>query len=131
MDKRALARRTKLKKNAPNWSSCARFGDVLALLCVDDAQVGTPNEADGAEEHEAELGRHDCEIDNLCGGKDQPCGMIVDLEEHREPESTHQPRISVGAYFVLRLSATPEVPLPSMRDIDVKNQPTTNGAMSV
>jgi hypothetical protein len=26
---------------------------------------------------------------------------------------------------VLRLSATPEVPLPSMRDIDVKNQPTT------
>jgi hypothetical protein len=25
--------------------------------------------------------------------------MIVDLEEHREPESTHQPRISVGAYF--------------------------------
>jgi hypothetical protein len=25
---------------------------------------------------------------------------------------------------VLRVSATPEVPLPSMRDIDVKNQPT-------
>jgi hypothetical protein len=25
---------------------------------------------------------------------------------------------------LLRLSATPEVPLPSIRDIDVKNQPT-------
>ena len=25
---------------------------------------------------------------------------------------------------MLRLSATPEAPLPSMRDIDVKNQPT-------
>ena len=63
-------------------------------------------------------------------------------EFQRVPKSTHQPRISVGAYFwgwvsekyllksnerrtVLRLSATPDVPLPSMRDIDVKNQPTT------
>ena len=66
-------------------------------------------------------------------------------EYHREGQSTHGPCMSVGTYFwaesqkkytqdrlrsnevrtALRVSATPEVPLPSMRDIDVKNQPTT------
>lgn len=64
------------------------------------------------------------------------------LEEYHH-RSTHQPRMSVGAYIwlprvnttgpagsnethtVLRLSATPEAPLPSIRDIDVKNPPTT------
>ena len=69
--------------------------------------------------------------------------MAAGLDEfQREGKSTHQPRLSVGAYFcvqesekrtdcgtnerhtVLRLSATPEAPLPSMRYIDVKNQST-------
>ena len=34
-------------------------------------------------------------------------------------------------HTVLRVSATPEVPLPSMRDIDVKNQPTITVEQSI
>jgi hypothetical protein len=95
------------------------FGDIISQLRVNDAQIGicsqkctvrsglhfrwrrrTPNEADGAEEHEAELGWHDSKIDDLCGGKHQPCGTAVGLEERqREINNTHQPRMSVGAYF--------------------------------
>ena len=32
---------------------------------------------------------------------------------------------------VLKVSVTPEAPLPSMRDIDVKNQPTTTVEQSI
>jgi hypothetical protein len=60
----------------------------------------TPNEADGADEHETELGWHNSEIDDLGGGEHQPCETAVGLEERqREINSTYQPRMSVGAYF--------------------------------
>jgi hypothetical protein len=99
----------------------------------------TPNEADDGDKHEAELGRQDCLIDDLCGGKHQPYGTAMRQEFRRVLKSTHRPRMSVGAYFwgrgseqratgQLRAShcaqATQEVPLPSMRSIDTKNQPT-------
>jgi hypothetical protein len=97
------------------------FGVIISQFRVDEAQISicsqkcgvrvnsglhfrrrrrTPNEADGADEHETELRWHDSEIDDLGGGKHQPYETAMGLEERqREINSTYQPRMSVGAYF--------------------------------
>lgn len=45
---------------------------MLKAQGVNNESERTPNEADGADEHEAELRRHDGEIDDLRGSKHHP-----------------------------------------------------------
>ena len=105
----------------------------------------TPNKVDNTDKHEAKLRRDKCKIDDLRRSIHCPTNARVQVKlesRSREVKRTspasrlaHTSRVKCiqhGWVFqresrrtVLRPSTTPDKPLPSITDIDVKNQPTT------